>query len=383
MFRSFRHRNGGDFAVQNQPKFHKKGDFRNVKVMVITMKKINVLCIFGGRSSEHEVSLSSAYGILENTDIDKYNIYKVGITKKGEWFLYTGSNENIKNGSWIERKDELHPCTLLPGSLLYCFDCKNSFQIDVCFPAIHGGYCEDGRLQGLLDMCNIKYVGPGCASSAICMDKAFTKAILSMKGIPMAKWLVLNKASSVYSSDDVMNALGCPVFVKPANAGSSVGANKATDKQSYDNAVEIAFKEDEKILVEQYICGKEVELAVMGRGENITVSMPGEIDPGALFYDYETKYKNDTAKYYIPARISEETISDLRNYAKIIYTSLDCKGLSRIDFFVTENEDIYFNEINTLPGFTPISMYPKLFISLGMTYSEIIDKLLSNALEGN
>ena len=311
------------------------------------MNKINLMCIFGGRSSEHEVSLCSAYGILKNTDISKYNIYKVGITKQGEWFVFEGDNESMKNGSWINQKNKLHPCTLIPDSKLYYTDTGKSVIIDVCFPAVHGGYCEDGRLQGLLDMVKIKYVGPGCTSSALCMDKAFTKAVLERRSIPMAKYLVINKYETTPKASDAVKALGLPLFIKPANAGSSVGASKVTHIEEFDKALENAFLQDNKILIEEYIKGKEIEVAVMGRENDIIVSMPGEIEPCADFYDYDTKYKNDTAKYYIPARLSDDVSNKVQNFAKIIYQSLDCKGLSRVDFFVTEQEQIIFNEINT------------------------------------
>ncbi len=352
------------------------------------MNKINFCCIFGGRSSEHEVSLCSAYGVISNTNPEKYNIYTLGITKKGEWFLYTGNKENIKNGSWEQDSENKFSAFLTPASTLCVIkEGKNeAIKIDVLFPVVHGAYCEDGRLQGLLDMYDVKYVGPGCASSAVCMDKAFTKQILTSHGIPQANAVVITKddlADDLSAlGENIGRVMGYPVFVKPANAGSSVGVSKVMNGDELIPALKKALEEDSKALIEEFIDGREVEIAVMGNGRNILTSSTGEIDPGAEFYDYETKYKTDTASYHIPARISEEAKDEIREYAKTIYTVLSCKGLSRIDFFVCDNGRVVFNEINTLPGFTPISMFPKLFSHAGISYSELIDKLIGFALDG-
>ncbi len=351
------------------------------------MKKINFCCIFGGQSSEHEVSLCSAYGVISNTDKEKYNLYTIGITKDGQWFLYTGDKENIKSGQWENDLSNKFSAFLTPDSTLCVIKPeKNEYiKIDVLFPVVHGAYCEDGRLQGLLDMYGVKYVGPGCAASAVCMDKAFTKQILTSHGIPQANAVVITKDDLSddlsFLPENIGRVMGYPVFVKPANAGSSVGVSKVASEEQLIPALEKALKEDSKALIEEFIDGREVEIAVMGNGRNILTSSTGEIDPGAEFYDYETKYKTDTASYHIPARISKEQTEELTGYAKTIYTVLSCKGLSRIDFFVCDDGRIIFNEINTLPGFTPISMFPKLFGHIGISYSELIDKLIEFALE--
>lgn len=348
-------------------------------------KKINFCCIFGGQSSEHEVSLVSAYSVLSNTDCNKYNIIKVGITREGRWYLYNGCNENIKSGEWENDLDNKFDAYIVPSSRLCVVngDKISYIKIDVAFPVMHGAYSEDGRMQGLLDMCHVKYVGPGCASSAVSMDKAFTKQILSAADIPQAKAVVVSKGDLLQIDaicDSIERVFGFPVFVKPANAGSSVGVSKVTTKEELPQALEKAFNEDNKLLIEEFIKGKEVEVAVMGN-ENPVSAIPGEIDPGADFYDYETKYVTDTASYYIPARVSNEAIETVRSLAIDIYKALGCRGLSRIDFFVCEDGRIIFNELNTLPGFTSISMYPKMFINMGMSYSEVIDKLLTLAME--
>lgn len=352
------------------------------------MNKLNFFCIFGGQSSEHEVSLCSAYGVISNTNTEKYNLYTLGITKDGQWFLYTGDKENIKNGNWEKDLENKFNAFLTPNSTLCVVkaDKVEYIKIDVLFPVVHGSYCEDGRLQGLLDMYGVKYVGPGCASSAVCMDKAFTKQILTSHSIPQANAVVITKDDLTDDlsalPESIGRVMGYPVFVKPANAGSSVGVSKVASEEQLIPALEKALAEDSKALIEEFIDGREVEIAVMGNGRNILTSSTGEIDPGAEFYDYETKYKTDTASYHIPARITEEQKNNITEYAKTIYTVLSCKGLSRIDFFVCDDGRVIFNEINTLPGFTPISMFPKLFGHTGISYSELIDKLIGFALEG-
>jgi len=351
------------------------------------MKKFTFCCLFGGKSSEYEVSLSSAYGVITNTDNDKYEIIKVGITRGGDWFRYDGLNENIKNGSWCADSENLRRAFFTPGSNLCCVGSDGVCEythIDVAFPVMHGAFSEDGRMQGLLEMYSVRFVGPGCASSAVCMDKAFTKQILKNYNIPQAKTVVVSSEEVPLLTNEAGEALekvlGFPLFVKPANAGSSVGASKVSCINELSAALAKAAAQDSKILIEEYIKGREIEVAVMGNSDAVA-SVCGEIDPGAEFYDYETKYVTDTASYYITARISDESSEKVRSYAVEIFKALGCRGLARVDFFVKENGDVIFNEINTLPGFTPISMYPKLFIYGGMTYPQIVDKLLTLAME--
>ncbi len=352
------------------------------------MNKINFCCLFGGNSSEYEVSLKSAYGVITNTDTEKYNIFPVGVTRDGSaWYLYDGSYENIRDGKWIEDTAHLTPAFLTPGSRL-CLCPEGApatyLSIDVAFPVMHGAYSEDGRMQGLLDMCGVSYVGSGCISSGCCMDKAVTKQILKCQGIPQARAICVIREDLDAAYDRIRFAVksgfGYPVFVKPACAGSSVGVSRANSDAELREALDKAFCEDGKALIEEFIDGREIEVAVMGN-EAPVASVCGEIDPGAEFYDYETKYCADTASYYIPARLEEEVSDKVRSLALKIYKALGCKGLSRVDFFVKKDNTIIFNEINTLPGFTPISMYPKLFMHGGMTYSEVVDRLLALATE--
>ncbi len=353
--------------------------------------KLNFCIMFGGKSTEYEVSLKSSYSVLENVDTNKYNIVKVGITRDGIWYIYDGSNEKIKDNTWM--LDEKHARKAFMSSsygdkAVYAINADNTIErvaVDVVFPVMHGAYCEDGRLQGLLDMCGVAYVGPGCASSAVCMDKAFTKMLLNNYGIPVAGCVYATKKSILNDFDgiknDVENSFGYPVFVKPANSGSSVGVSKAKNAEELKAALEDAIKYDSKILIEEFVQGREIEVAVIGNENPVALSR-GEVVPDAEFYDYDDKYKNGTTKFHIPAKLKKSTWINLKRIAEGIYEYLDCRGLSRVDFFVCGKEEkIVFNEINTLPGFTSISLYPRMAMDSGMTYSGLIDKLVELALE--
>ena len=354
--------------------------------MELIMSKTRVLCMFGGKSTEYEVSLMSAYSILSNIDREKYEVITLGVTKDGKWLYYEGGLDRIKDGTWFER--DVYSAALIPDcgakKLLVLKDTPEHIDIDVVFPVMHGANCEDGTLQGLFEICGLPYVGPGCLSSAVSMDKVFTKLVLNNYGIPQADFLHFTDTEITAKADEcvakIEEKFDYPVFVKPANAGSSIGTGKARDRAGLADALVNAAKFDSKVIVEEYITAKEIEVAVMGRGNTLRTSVCGEIIPGADYYDYETKYISDVSSDAIPARIPADTAETVRALAAKIYTALGCKGLSRVDFFVTENGRIVFNEINTLPGFTTISMYPKLFLNEGMTYSEIIDNLIALAL---
>lgn len=346
------------------------------------MKK-TVCIIFGGRSSEYEVSLRSATSIIGGIDPEKYNTVLVGITKDGKWYLYEGDVGAITDGSWADDKTKITPVSISPsyGEKSLLIADGRALAVDVVFPAVHGENCEDGRLQGLLELAGIPFVGPGSLASAVCMDKSVTKSMLSGIGIPQAKALVVfdgDKADGFNGALSWANEIGYPVFVKPTSAGSSVGSAKADSPDQLVSALKNALVYGGKALVEEYVKGKEIEIAVLGN-DTLKVSPCGEIDPGFEFYDYDTKYKNDTASYHIPARVSPECSEKLRAYAQKIYRALGCKGLSRVDFFVTDEERIVFNEINTLPGFTSISMYPKLMTSDGTSFCDLISALIELA----
>jgi len=358
------------------------------------MNKINLLILFGGRSSEYEVSLISAYSILSNINTENYDITSVGITKNGDWYVYDGDTDSIKNGKWCSNTAAMKRAVLSASpsdSSLIIIDKDGNARkkhIDVIFPVMHGAHAEDGTLQGLMKLSGIPFVGCGCTTSAIGMDKGFTKLVLNNFDIPQAKCrIVLGKdfeshRDSVLDSCETLGSY--PLFVKPANAGSSVGASKANNRASLKAAITLAAKHDTKIIVEEYINGKEVEVAVIGNKDYVA-STCGQIDPGSEFYDYDAKYSSDSnSSAIIPADISWETMLDIRAYAVKICTILGVTGLSRVDFFVSEEngkEKITFNEINTLPGFTQISMYPKLLVNDGMSYSQLIDALINLALE--
>ena len=352
------------------------------------MKKLNVCVLFGGISPEHDVSLRSAESVLNNMDTEKYNIFPVGITKEGDWILF-GSNEYalLPDSSWLNcpcnRKAMISP---VRGQGLVIFDENETVlqNIDVVFPVLHGENGEDGAMQGLLQMAGIPYVGPHVAASAVAMDKTLTKLVVDTTDVPQAAWQLV-RSSDLQNMDKVIDSVetrfAYPVFVKPAGTGSSVGVSKAANRKALEKALMQAGAFDTKILVEEYIHGREVEVAVLGNAGAVA-SICGEIDSGAEFYDYDAKYVTDTSVAYIPARIPESVAEQVREAAIKVYTAIGCQGLSRVDFFVTfEGNRIVFNEINTLPGFTSISMYPKLFAASGIPYGQLIDELLKLAME--
>lgn len=353
------------------------------------MSKLSVCVLFGGVSPEHEVSLRSAESVLHHLNKDKYNIFPVGITKAGEW-VYYGSDDYSKlpGGEWLScRTNRRAAISPVRGQGLLNFEGDNVVRerIDVVFPVLHGENGEDGSIQGLMQLAGLPCVGAGVTASAACMDKTLTKLVADCAGVRQAAWrLVTAKELSGEMTailDRLEQAFSYPMFVKPAGTGSSVGVNKAKTREALARALENAAKFDSKILVEEFINGREVEVAVLGN-DAPAASICGEIDAGTEFYDYDAKYISDCAKLFIPARLDEMTSENVRDVAVKIYSALGCRGLSRVDFFVTyDTQEIVFNEINTLPGFTSISMYPKLFEASGIPYSELLDKLIELAVE--
>ena len=353
------------------------------------MDKLNVCVLFGGVSPEHEVSLRSAESVLNNMNPEKYNIFPVGITKTGEWIWFHDTDYSLlPSGQWVNQPENC-PAVISPVRGQGLMILKNSIvvnqPIDVVFPVLHGENGEDGAMQGLLQIAGIPYVGPHVSASAVAMDKTLTKLVADCAGVPQAAW-VLVKNSDLADNldtiiDDITNKFSYPVFVKPAGTGSSVGVSKANSETELKVALCKAGQYDEKILVEEFIDGQEVEVAVLGN-ESPIASVVGEIDSGAEFYDYDAKYITDTSVAYIPARISEDVAEELKDKAVKVYKAIGCVGLSRVDFFVMRKDSrVIFNEINTLPGFTSISMYPKLFGASGICYGELIDRLLALAME--
>ena len=353
------------------------------------MKKTNVCVLFGGISPEHEVSLRSAEFVLNNLDPEKFNVFPVGITKSGDWILFGDTDySQLPSGDW-QKNPNNRRAAISPvrgqGLLSFEGDCVVREWIDVVFPVLHGENGEDGAMQGLLQMAGIPYVGPHVAASAVSMDKTLTKLVVDHAGIRQAAWMLV-RGSELNSRPDwvveqVEKRFSYPVFVKPAGTGSSVGVSKASSSEQLKAALLNAGSFDSKILVEEFIDGREIEVAVMGN-ESPVASICGEIDSGAEFYDYNAKYVTDTSVAYIPARIDEDVEELVRDAAVRIYSAIGCQGLSRVDFFVTrDGNEVVFNEINTIPGFTSISMYPKLFAASGIPSGELIEQLLSLALE--
>ena len=353
------------------------------------MVKLSVCVLFGGMSPEHAVSLRSAESVLNNMDTDKYNIFPVGITREGDWILYGGKDySKLPTGEW-EQCPENRRAAISPirgqGLLVFEGDCVVREMIEIAFPVLHGENGEDGTVQGLLELAGIPYVGPRVAASAVAMDKTLTKLVADNAGVQQAAWQLVRDIEVSCHMEQVIARLEAkfayPMFVKPAGTGSSVGVSKAVDRESLRKALEYAAKFDSKILVEEFINGREIEVAVMGNDSPVA-SVCGEIDSGAEFYDYDAKYVTDTSVAYIPARIPEDVEEFVREQAVKIYSAIGCQGLSRVDFFVTWDDNrVVFNEINTLPGFTSISMYPKLFAASGIPYNVIIDNLLKLAQE--
>ena len=353
------------------------------------MAKLNVCVLFGGMSPEHDVSLRSAESVLNNMDTEKYNVFPVGIAKDGDWILYGSTDySKLPTGQWLNcpenRRAAISP---IRGQGLLIFEGDNVIRemIEIVFPVLHGENGEDGSVQGLLQLAGIPFVGPHVAASAVSMDKTLTKLVADNAGVKQAAWQLVRAAEVRSHMEQVITRLegkfNYPMFVKPAGTGSSVGVSKAADREGLVRALSHAVQFDSKILVEEFIHGREVEVAVMGN-ESPVASVCGEIDSGADFYDYDAKYVTDTSVAYIPARIPAEVEEFVREQAVKIYSAIGCQGLSRVDFFVTyEDNRVVFNEINTLPGFTSISMYPKLFAASGIPGGQLVDTLVELAME--
>lgn len=352
------------------------------------MSKKKVALLFGGVSSEHEVSCMSVASVYENIDREKYDPQLLGITKGGKWFLYYGDIENVRQNKWTEDAKNLKRAFICPDRSVHGIMVEEGptmfpHRIDAVFPVLHGRNGEDGSMQGLLEIAGIPYVGCRVLSSALCMDKDVCHAVLKNAGVPQVKWLTFMKGCDLGEAFRTVTAeLGYPVFVKPANAGSSVGITKAKSEAELDAAFNLAFANDRKIIVEAAVKNPiEVECAVFGNGE-LTVGGPGEIVPADEFYSYDAKYFNAESKLYIPARLPEEKAEEIRETAKRAYRVLGCRGLTRVDFLVDrETGEVVLNEPNTLPGFTNISMYPKLMMAAGMSYKGLISGLIELAAE--
>ncbi|MCR4894929.1 MAG: D-alanine--D-alanine ligase [Eubacteriales bacterium] len=339
---------------------------------------INVGVIFGGKSGEHEVSLQSAYNVITAIERSKYDVTLIGITREGRWSIYSGDVENIKNDTWEEDP---------ANNWDFSFTSDEAFlRTDILFPVLHGTFGEDGTIQGLFEMLDKPYVGCGVLASSAAMDKDTAKRLFASVDIPVTDWVIFTRNEILDDTDRCAGIseehFGYPVFVKPANMGSSVGISKAHDRRELLEALKEAALYDIKILVEKAVNAHEVEIAVIGNMD-IDVSCPGMIVPCHEFYDYEAKYlTGDDSKIIIPAPIPDETAELIKDYAKKAFAVVCGTGLSRIDFLVSKDTgNIYLNEINTLPGFTNISMYSKLWAACGVSYPDLIERLIALGFE--
>jgi D-alanine-D-alanine ligase len=345
------------------------------------MQPIRLVVVFGGQSAEHAVSCTTASHVLAAADPTHYSIEAIAITRSGDVVRADGAMEALAQGSMA-----------LPSSLVAdgtstdlraAVEPTSADQRTVVLPLLHGPLGEDGTIQGLLELANVPYVGSGVLGSAVTMDKAMAKTVLSAAGIPQARWVTLfeHEDTSDAALSAIADELGFPIFVKPANMGSSIGVSRATDTSELRAGVDEALAYDDVLVLEEGIDGREVELAVLGNHE-IRVSVPGEIRPAAAFYDYDDKYRDGAAELIIPAPLDDDVIDQLRELSEQAYRALRCEGMARADFLVEEGgRGPLLNELNTIPGFTPISMYPKLWEASGLAYAALIDELVRLAIE--
>ncbi len=359
-------------------------------------KKIRVGLIFGGRSGEHDVSLASARSVMANLDTNKYEVVPIGITRTGTWLLGTepaslqAANESVSQEGVAGETTTAVTLTGDPSlrrliPLQSSEPLQNNGALDVIFPVLHGTYGEDGTLQGLLEMANVPYVGCGVLGAALGMDKEKMKMIFKTVNLPGVAYLVYRRNEWERSPKTILDAieqqLGYPNFVKPVNLGSSVGINKAHNRAELEHAIHVAAEYDHKIIIEHGINCRELECAVLGNDEPIA-SVVGEILASNEFYDYNAKYLDNKSQCIIPADLPQATAEEIRRQAVQAFLALDLSGLARVDFFLEkETGQVYINEVNTLPGFTEISMYPKLWEASGLPYPELLDRLIELALE--
>lgn len=343
------------------------------------MKKKNILILFGGQSTEHEVSIKSARFVVASLDRKKYQPFFVGISKKGFWFL---TDEKSLNKKIFKPSSFDKQISLFPGSKGQTFfiDGQKGPKIEIVFPVLHGPLGEDGTIQGFLKLVGVPFVGAGVLGSAVGMDKDVMKRLLKEAGLPVAKFLV-TKLGEKISFSEVSKKLGCPFFLKPANAGSSVGAHKIKTNKDFQTFLSDAFLYDTKVILEEFVKGREIECSVLGN-ESPKASLPGEVIVRHEFYSYEAKYLDENgASLIIPAKLSVSLVEKIQKMAVKTFQVLDCGGMGRVDFFLTEKNKLFINEINTIPGFTPISMYPKLWEASSLPAEKLVETLISLAVE--
>ncbi len=345
------------------------------------MSKIKVACFFGGGSSEYGVSLVSATSVIENLNKEKYDLILVGITESGDFYLYDGPIENIEKNEW-NNKEYVKKITISTNRSdhgLIIFDTKEVVKIDIAFPVLHGKNGEDGRLQGVFELAGIPFVGPGMLSSSLCMDKFIAHELVSLHGISVPKSCLLTSRDFSVNVKKI-EELKYPLFVKPLKAGSSFGITKVIEEDKLKSAIEFAFTYDDAVVVEENIDGFEVGCAILGN-DDLTIGEVDEIELQDGFFDFEEKYNLKTSKIHLPARLKEEEREKIKAKALQIYQILNCKGFSRVDMFYTKDKRIVFNEVNTIPGCTSHSRYPSMLKAVGLTFPEVLDKLIVLGLE--
>ena len=350
-------------------------------------KKLRVGIVFGGKSVEHEVSLQSAKNVIDALDKSKYEPVLIGIDKTGKWHLQNAADYllNAENPKLIALNsiatELVAPIPTEHKSQLVSVNSSQNFgSIDLVFPVLHGTYGEDGTIQGLLKLFDVPFVGAGVLGSAVGMDKDVMKRLLRDAGLPISRFTVLHQHQAADFAE-IEAAVGLPMFIKPANSGSSVGIHKVHNEAEFKPAIADAFRYDSKIIIEENVNGREIECSVLGNATP-EVSLPGEVIPTHEFYSYDAKYIDENgAGLKIPADLPPETIEQIQMLAKKVFTTLCCEGLARVDLFLTAENQLFVNEINTLPGFTRISMYPKLWEASGLPYGKLIDRLIELAME--
>jgi len=341
---------------------------------------MRVAVVFGGRSTENYVSRLSAKSVINNIDTDKYEIVTIGITTEGKWFHYIGNTNQMSEENWHEYAE-----VNTEGKIVSGFERLEREDIDVIIPVLHGPNGEDGTVQGFFELLGKPYVGCGVLSSAISLDKAYTKIVCEKEGLQQCAYRVFSRQDIEENADRcaeiVERELSYPCFIKPSNAGSSVGISKASNHEELIKAFNIAAEYDYRVVAEAFVDGREIECAVLGNVDP-QVAIPGEVIAANDFYDYSAKYFNEQSRTEVPANISEEQINEVKELAKRAYKCLDCRGLARVDFFLERKTGRFiFNEINTLPGFTNISMYSMMWNKSGIVYSDLIDRLIELAFE--
>lgn len=344
------------------------------------MNKKNIAILFGGHSSEYGISLMSVSSVFENIDHNKYNVIPVGITKDGDWYHYIGSYDKVIEDKWHEDEAELIPIAVsqspkVHGILEFTDKGIVETKVDVAFPVLHGKNGEDGTVQGVFELAGIPVVGCGLLSSAVCMDKDIAHKLVEEAGIKVPKAVAFNAESNT-NPKEATKELSYPLYVKPVNAGSSIGISKIYSEDELEKAVNLAFQYDSRVVIEENIEGFEVGCAVLGN-EELTIGRVDEIEMPGGFFDFDEKYNSKVSKIHMPARIDAETEERIKKAAEVIYKALACSGLARVDMFLTPEGDIVFNEVNTMPGFTSHSRYPSMLKGIGISFSDIIEKLIA------